>query len=52
MIFGGISKQGKTKLWIKPDKVNIDTKTYIEVLSEVIIPFAKKKYNYGLRNET
>ena len=44
MVFGGISRQGKTKLWIKPDKVAIDHKIYIEILKDLIIPFAEKNY--------
>lgn len=32
MIFGGISKKGKTNLWIKPSNMSIDADTYEEIL--------------------
>jgi len=33
MVFGGISRQGKTKLWFKPKTLAIDTDVYIETMS-------------------
>ena len=32
MIFGGISWEGKTKLWVKPEKLSITSDTYIEIM--------------------
>ncbi|KAL4467288.1 hypothetical protein ABPG72_009087 [Tetrahymena utriculariae] len=51
MIFGGISKQGITKIWVKPKQAQITADIYQDILSEVIIPFAKKHYRYGLKNQ-
>lgn len=49
MVFGAISKEGKSDLWIQPKKESIDTKSYKEIVLKRVFPMAKTLYNYGLR---
>ncbi|KAL4490735.1 hypothetical protein ABPG72_021789 [Tetrahymena utriculariae] len=51
MLFGAISKEGKSKLWILPEKSQITAEVYQTILSDVIVPFVRKIYGYGTRRE-
>jgi hypothetical protein len=41
MVYGFISKQGKTELYFKPEKLAITSAVYIDILNKILIPFAK-----------
>ncbi|KAL4509440.1 hypothetical protein ABPG72_018371 [Tetrahymena utriculariae] len=51
MVFGAISYEGKSKLWIMPKSTTITAEIYQDIMIETIIPFAKHHYKYRLRNE-
>ncbi len=44
MIWGGISREGKTRLWIQSKKESITSELYIKILEEELLPFAKDHY--------
>jgi hypothetical protein len=49
MIFGAISREGKSDIWFKPEKMTIDSQSYIEILESVLVPFAEQQYKFGTR---
>ena len=46
MVFGGISREGKTDLFILEKKETIDHLVYIEIIKKIIIPFAQEQYGF------
>lgn len=51
MVFGGISKEGKSDLYICGSKTAINENTYQTMVKSSIIPMAEKFYTFNKRHQ-
>lgn len=49
MVFGAISKEGKSELYFKEQDEAINSETYMRTVEDIVLPMAKKCYGYDSR---